>query len=474
MRTVPLWVFCLMMMACGHTQPDILAATPSAGQSEPRKFNEPGSELAFAVKKTSWAPATIGPASAATLAQALNDKQSLMILLGKQFQGPSDEDRVFQMVKAAAPETKIVARNSAILDEILLERGEIPYRQTWEVGGQDVFGRPWLLPKDHPLQTDWLQKKTELKGAEAILLMDYVTPDERKLREMRAQTRGGCDELHAEITRSISISESWFSVFVDQVNDALASEFTRQMKTALPFWKNELAQSRSQVAPGTHDARCFAAYDKFLSRYDDCLSDNCSLSPMLHAEAGGVIGMELSGAVVIPHDCPVGVGRNYVDELMEIGRRISREIMAEIPQRWAGEFSKLGMLTKLEERLTDLCAPAHRRYAPADLATAQEKVNAFLEHVVSGSFQGSWESAEGKARVPGVGSVLLFGRAKSKGGEWAVWDAQLSDIFKPLNRCRDSQRRAVQVGLVDVATSEVYFSAIVFEEQLFCEGLPPN
>jgi len=32
----------------------------------------------------------------------------------------------------------------------------------------------------------------------------------------------------------------------------------------------------------------------------------------------------------------------------------------------------------------------------------------------------------------------------------------------------------VQVVLVDVGTSEVYFSAIVFEEQLFCENMPPQ
>ncbi|MBN2715570.1 MAG: hypothetical protein JXX14_06920 [Deltaproteobacteria bacterium] len=470
-----IFALCVVCVGCSHSQPHVLAATPAPGESPPLKFDEPVGGVSFSVAKTEWAPAVIGPGGAAMLTEALQNKNTLMVLSGAEFQEPVWQDRVFQMVKAASPDTRIVARNSAVLDEILLERGEIPYRQTLEVGGQDVLGRPFLLPKDHPLQTDWLTRKKLLKGAEAILLIDFVNPDDRKLREMRAQVRGGCESLAAELKRGVAHSESWFSAFVAQVNDALSSEFTRQMKTALPFWHDELVQGIAAVSDTQgQDARCYGAYQKFLKQYDDCMDGDCKKAPMLHVTGGGVIGMELSGAAVIPHDCPVGMGRNYEAELVSIGERVSREVMNDIPQSWAGEFSKLNMLAQLEGELENLCAPAHRRYAEKDLAAARESVDKFIEQVVTARFQGKWEIAEGAERVPGVGAVRIFGRASTTGGESQVWMSTLQNLFKPLNRCRDSRRRPVEAVLVDVGTSEVYFSTIVFEEQLFCEDLPPN
>ena len=469
-----LYVLCFLLVSCGHAQPSILAATPDPGQSPPRKFKEPTGELSFSVQPTEWAPATIGPDGAAMLTDALKNIKSIMVLTGSQMSDPVFEDRVYQMVKAASPETKIVARNHAVLDEIMLERGEIPYRQTWEVGGQDVLGRPWLLPKDHPLKTDWLEKKKLLKGAEAILIINFVKVDDQKLREMRSQVHGGCDGLLGELKRGVAHSGAWFSSLLEQVNDALATEFSRQMQTMLPFWQDELQQGMSLADPGSQDARCYGAYQKFLNRYDDCLKGRCEGAPALHVEGGGVIGMELSSAAAIPHDCPTGMGRNYVDELVTVGERVSRDVMKDIPAGWAGEFSKVDILSRLDNELADLCAPAYRRYAASDLDVARKAVETFLQQVVTTRFQGSWEPAEGTERIAGVGAVRVFGKAKPKTGEDKVWTAQLRDIFKPLNRCRDSKRRPVQIALVDVGTSEVYFSAVVFEEQLFCEDLPPQ
>ncbi|MBN2341693.1 MAG: hypothetical protein JXR45_09395 [Deltaproteobacteria bacterium] len=465
-----------LVAACSGTRPNpsVLASTPKAADSQTQKFEEPGEDLNFSMKQTDWSPAVIGGDGAAMLTEALQKKTSLMILTGPRLQDEILEDSIFQMVKAASPETQIVARNRGVLDELLLERGEIPYRETWEVGGQDVLGRPYLIPQKHPLKTDWLSKKKALKGAEAILVMDFVTPDERKLREMRNQVRGGCSDLLLELERGKGQAATYFDAIVQQVNEALAAEFSRQMEAALPFWKKELADGLAMVEPSSQDARCYKAYQKFLSNYDDCLGDSCARAPALYVEGGGVLGMEMSDAVIVPNNCPEGMGRNYVDELTAIGERVTKNIMAEIPSSWAGEFSKVKMLSSLGESLEELCAPAHRRYSADDLELAKQAVNAFIEQAVSQKQDGEFSAADGMERIAGVGGVAVFGRAKPKGEQMNLMIKQLQGIFAPLNKCRDSKRRPVQVVLVDVGTSEVYFSAIVFEEQLFCENLPPQ
>lgn len=460
------------LSSCGSPQPSIMASTPQPTESARQKFEEPTAQLNFDIAKTDWSPAVIGPAGARMLSEALNQKKSLMVITGSHMQDTVLEDKIFQMVKASAPQTKIVARNSGVLDEILIERGEIPYRKTWEVGGQDILGRPYMVPKDHPLKTDWLSKKKALKGAEAILLLDFVSPDDQKLRQMRGQVQGGCGSLLSEMERGAAQATSYFDAIVGEVNAALASEFSRQMQSALPFWKKELAQAVTTVAATSQEARCYNAYQKYLSTYDDCLSEACALAPALHVEGAGVLGMEMSGAAVIPNGCPEGMGRNYVNELAAIGERVTKQIMADIPETWAGEFAKIRMLERLTAELEDMCSPAHRRFSPDDLETAQTAVNKFIEQVVSEKQLGKFVSAEGKERISGVGSVRVFGRAEQSGGHTSVLVKQLRGIFSPLNKCRDSKRRPVQVVLVDVGSSEVYFSAIVFEEQLFCEALP--
>ena len=465
---------CVFCAACGTASPNILAETPRPEESTQRKFDEPADELTFSIQSTDWRPATIGSDGALMLGEALKKRKSIMVLTGSNMNSPTFEDAIFQLIRTASPETRIVARNSAVLDEILMERGEIPFRQTWEVGGQDVFGRPWMVPEDHPLSTDWLKKKKELKGAEAMLLIDFVKPDSRKLRQMREQVRGGCDALHAELNRGIGHSESYFRNIVTQVNDVLGSEFSREMQTALPFWKTELTQATASMVPGSPDARCFSAYSKYLKNYDDCLRGTCALSPRLHISGAGVIGMDMADAAVIPHDCPTGMGRNYLSELKGIGERVVGSVMADIPEGWAGEFSKVNMLERLDSELSRLCAPAHRRFTQDDLAVAHRAVDDFLENVVTTRISGKWSPAEGIERIAGVGAVTILGRARPQTTETAVMIERLHQIFKPLNKCIDSKRRPVQVVLVDVGTSEVYFSAIVFEEQLFCENMPPQ
>ena len=70
-------------------------------------------------------------------------------------------------------------------DRLLEERGEIPYRVTMEPAGTDVLGRPYYLPKEHPLNTEWLERKSALKGADALLTVRRIDVGATTLRQTR-------------------------------------------------------------------------------------------------------------------------------------------------------------------------------------------------------------------------------------------------------------------------------------------------
>lgn len=464
----------VLCVACSSSKPSILASTPQPTQTEQETFGEPTAKLEFSVQDVDWSPVIIGPDSTTMLVEALKSKASIMVISGTRMQSPSDEHRIFQMVKAASPQTQIVARNKGILDEILLEKGEVPYRQTLEVGGQDFLGRPYLIPKNHPLKTDWLSKKKELKGAQAILIIDYVRPDDQKLRQMRAQHKGGCQALFSEIAKAIDDSGVFFDSLITEVNQALAEEFSLQLKAALPFWQNELSEGLAAVDATSSEARCYKAYQKYVDTYQRCIDGDCLLAPAMHTQGGGVIGMEMSSAVAIPSGCVVNMGRDYVSELAALGKRASSRILQDIPNSWAGAFSKLKVLEKFEHRIEEVCAPAHRRYSADDLTQAKLAVSAFLQKASTAQILGKWTEAEGKQRIAGVGSITVFGRTKQDSSKFTSMFQELSGALKPLSRCRDSKRRPLQVVLVDVGSSEVFFSTILFEEQLFCEEMSPQ
>jgi len=459
--------------ACGAPQPGILASTPSTAVGDGQgAIDPPPSALTVQLEPVPWSPVTIGGSGAATLAQALSKQSAIMVLTGERMTDEEWDDRIFQMVKAAAPDTKIVARNRGVLDDILMERGEIPFRQTWEVGGADVFGRPFMVPKDHPLKTDWLSKETVLKGAGAILLVDIIQPDSRKMNELRSARQGDCSGLLAALDAAVSGSAEHFSPLKEQLNKVLAEEFSRQMKEALPFWNEEIDDALA-ARPAGQEARCLSAYDGLLQSYEPCLSGPCAVGPAVFPIPAGVIGMEMSQTVTVPHDCPVGMGRDYVRELEAIGRRVVDSLLKQIPAKWAEDLARVDAVNDLRATMADICAPAHRRYTQESLDKARADVLAFIEQVPQTKVDGEWVSASGRERVPGTGSVVVLAKAVAGSGNLDMALQSVADGIRAMERCRDSRRRPMQVVLIDVGTSEVYFSAIVFEEQLFCEDMAP-
>ncbi len=464
----------LVLGSCAGSKPSsVLVSTPTAKISgDTQNIDPPASRLSLSISETEWSPVVIGGSTGKMLTEALKQKDSVMILTGGKMTDDEWGDKIFHMVKAASPSTQIVARNRGVLDKILLEHGDIPYRRTWVAGGTDVFGRPYMLPEDHPLKTDWLSKKNVLKGAKAILMIDIINPESQKLKALRNQRRGNCDSLLQEIDNTSTDASQFFIPLQKKLNSLLAKEFARQLQQALPFWQKEIAQSKA-VATSSSDIRCYNAYTKALKKYQPCIDNKCENAPKIYP-SGGIIAMDMTPVSAIPDICPPDMGRDYIKELEEAGKRSAAAFLESIPDQWTNDIIRLKSLEDLKNIISNFCAPSYRRYSQNDLDSAKLQLKNYTANISNTIIDSSWKQASGQARIAGTGSVFILAKAVSTSDNLKIKLKNLQKKLSAMDRCKDSKRRPVQVVLVDVKTSEVYFSGIDFEEQIICEDLPPG
>jgi hypothetical protein len=463
-----------LVTACGGG-PTVLATTPIPGESsEAVEVPPPDGRFELEVPAGAWTPVMIGGDQGAMLAQALTDRKAVMMVLGGSLGDAAFEEQVFRMIKAAAPETSVVARARATLDALLEERGEIPYRVTIEPAGTDVFGRPYYLPKEHPLQTEWLARKKALKGAEGLLTVRRIRVEDQRLRELRERRRGSCDELIGALEAGSNGAGAFFEPYTRAVDEALDEAFERHLGRALPFWRDELAAARARVAPGGEDARCLDGYDEFLERYAPCIDGGCALGPRLVLPAGGLIAMDNTPIAALPDRCPTSGMRDYGDEMKQLAGRAVGEVLPHLGGAWAGELIRFGALSRIIDGVSELCAPRHRRFSGQDLETARGDLAAFLERLAGLEAEGEWIAAGGIERAPGVGPMAVRARVQARGEDPIAGAAELVERLRRLERCDQGGERLLQAALVDVGSSEVVFMGVFFEEQLICEGLPPG
>jgi hypothetical protein len=384
------------------------------------------------------------------------------------------EDKIFNMVKAASPKTAILGRKRGVLHKLLMERGEIPFRRTWEAAGMDLFGHPYYIPKDHPLQTEWLTKKKALKGADTMLIMDIVKVDDQKLRQMRREKRGGCDNIISQINQQKTKAEEHFLPLVTSAGKALAKEFGRHLKVALPFWQSEIKQQLSEEPVTTEKQRCLNAYADMLKKYEPCINAACSLAPALYVEKGGIIGMDMTTALTIPGQCPANGGRNYVEELKQLGSKTTSRVLPAISDTWSPDLLKMKALSLLKNTMDEICTPAHRRFSTAQLQKGHKLVSDFIKEISELNNKSQWKSATGQEKITGHGGIEILAKTSDATNPLTTMAASLKNELNNMGKCRDSRRRPIQISLINVGTSEVYFSAIDFEEQFICENLAPG
>lgn len=453
----------------------VLVSTPKpAGEPSVIAVPSPGDQVVVKPLDAEWTPVMIGGDKGGELSRAIADRESVMMILGKGLEGAAWEDKAFQMVKAASSGTKVVARGRAKLDTLLQERGEIPYRVSMQPAGTDVLGRPYYLPREHPLNTDWLSRKRALKGAEAVLTVRRVRVDDRKLRSLREERRGSCEPLFEAFSDTLRPAGTVIDQFAREVDDRLEKSFSRHLGEALPFWKKEVASLAAVEDPGTRIFGCLEAYGEFLGKYDGCVEKTCGASPRFVPTGGGAIAMDDAPFSMLPDRCVELVGRDYAEEMEALAARSVEDVIGAIRGEWSSNLLKYAAVRRLAGEMEKACSPRHRRFSAADLDRARVAVGAFGGDLARGGYEGEWSPADGQERVPGLGPVRVLARHRATGGDPVAEAARVARDVRGIDRCDEGGEDLLQVSMIDVGTSEVVFMGIFFEEQLFCDELAPG
>ncbi len=465
----------LLLTNCGGGS-TILATTPTPDEaSSTTRIAPPNGKLPIPDLSFEWTPAMIGGKQGEMLAAAIADRDAVMMVLGRGLSGAQWEDRIFQMIKAASEKTSVVARKRGTLDKLLLERGEIPYRRTLEATGVDVLGRPYYLPKDHMLNTEWLSRKKALKGADALMTVRGLRVDDRKLKELRKRRRGGCGKLETILDGASNEATTFFEPYTSWANEELHGAFSRHLAKAVPFWRREISSASNRVDPGGQEASCLAAYRDYLDEFAPCLENSCAACPKLGlATDGVVIGMDMTQRNLVPDRCPSGLMRDYVGEMSDLASRAVEEVLPGLGGDWTTELLRYNALKRIEGGMKDFCAPSHRRISKSDLTSAREQLRVLASDLSEDTPSGEWISASGRDRITGIGPVEILARVRAKGVDPEEDAARFVARLRDFNRCTQGDERLLQVALVDVGSSEVVFMGIFFEEQLVCEDMPPG
>ena len=433
----------------------------------------PTNSLRIDVPETDWTPVTYRNPMAGELVAALERYDTLAIVLPKKGNPAELENRVFQMLKSAAPDTEVVAHGTASLTSLLDDQENISYRGAMVSGSAAENDTAVPLPPGHPLVKDWLSKKKQLKGAKGVLVIRPLAVSDDRIKALRKDTSGSCEAMETALRVDVDEANTFFADYTDKASSSLLREFRRQLEPALPFWRSELEKMAALSELGSPEDKCRVAYTELLDEVENCMDGVCSVAPKLYTTAGGVVGMPDPG-LTIPPVCPTPGMRDFASELNTVADRAVTEVLPALGTRWAGELARMEGLVRMENAIRERCVPAHRRISAAMHQAAKAAVRKYLETLNEKDITAGWESMGGKIHVPGKGPVNVFARVKVSAGDPSVDAVDVRQLLRDMVRCDGSNDRVFQATVVDVVSRKVTFMGLFFEEQLLCEAFRPE
>lgn len=418
-----------------------------------------------------WMPMSYGADRGEALVESLSDLKSIALILPRKGNPAELEERVFQMVKRASPDTKIVARRRSDLSFSVEEKGILPQRLSYVPESSN--GASYSLPKEHPLSKVCLAQKKSLQRADGVLIVRPVSVSDTVRKALVAEKLGDCSNIDHVLRSGIEKASAQAKEFEAKASDTLGKEFSRHLESALPFWKDELSKISAIAEAGSDSERCHDVYTSLLSKFEPCIKKSCAVGPRLVVKNGGIIGMpDIIGS--IPDACPASGMRDYAAELIDIADRAVVEVLPAFDAAWATEFARLGGLVRGAAHIQETCLPRHRRVHSADQEAAEEMAVTYFEGLKDTELSAVWESVGGMEHVSGIGPVKVFARPKTTTGNPGGDAALFKNALKKVDRCGQQDGRVFQVSVIKPSSAELKYMGLFFEENLLCEGMLPQ
>lgn len=468
---------CAVHVGCGPRQAPRSAA-PVAAVATSRPVGGPPAPvggLPFPSLAVPWTPPMLTAGDPGALAAALGRGEDLTLALGPRLAGVGWEQRAVGLVAALSPATRVGARRSAGLLEVVEPSPDLkrPRRSL----GPD--GRP-RYAANLKLHSGWP------KGQ--VLAIDDAEVEAGAWESLPAVSVGSCEPAMQALAVGQERSLAQLGPFLDHADGLLATMYRAELRAFVPGFLTELADyatARPREAFTDEEKwaqhQCGRAYREQVERHAKCQvgGARCPEAPRLVLVGGARIAAVDAGATAGEH-CPALVGRDYSAELRRLGQSAAEAASAALSPEWTMLADRLGTLTEVHATLEDLCTPRRRRFAEADLVEARQRLadlGAALGSEVLEVQAGRWQIGDEPLYVPGLGPTRELARfvvdpAAIDSGIVAGARA-LREFVLARSLCRPVESAAPLALVLAEPGPGVLFFSFFYEEELFCGALPP-
>lgn len=431
-----------------------------------------------------WSPPVISAGDVGALADALGKHDRVELRLGPRLAGASLRSRARRVFTSLSPHTRMAdGAGESRLGSLI--PGDLPLERSG--GGADT-ARPRY--DAHAVVVDVSRWSSPRKDAAAkiVLALDDAAVDADAWRRQPASAVGTCEPALALLGSGQEQSLAVLEPFLDHADAILWTLYRAELERRLPELRQQLAgfsDARAREEFDDADAwrthECGAAYLDYVDQYRVCLgeAEACPYAPRVFLVEGARIGAaEPEG--YIEGDCAARVGTDYVAQMRGVSRVAARSVGEMLDAKWSGLADRVAALSEVAAAMEDVCAPRRRRFSEATTREAQQRLIAIGEQFRSPEpvrDGARWLLDDGEFHVPGLGEIRQLSRfdpgPSSASREVAQRARALREFVLRSSMCGGSGGLPLAAVLVDLDGASVDFLGYFYEEELFCDELPP-
>jgi hypothetical protein len=434
-----------------------------------------------------WAPPVISAGDVGALADALGKHAHVELRLGPRLDDAALRSRASRVFTELSPKTRVDPGEGESRLRSLIP-GQLPVARVASENDEDV-GRPRYVADGVEVDVArWTPAQAQARS-EAVLALDDAGVDADAWRRQPASAVGSCEPVLALLGAGQEQSLAVLEPFLDHADAMLWTLYRGELQRRLPELRAELSafsQAKTRADFADEDAwetyTCGAAYLDYVEQYAVCLADGeaCPYAPRVFLVDEARIGAA-EPAGYIEGDCAARVGTDYVAQMRNVTRNATRSVGEMLDARWSSLADRVAALTEVAAAMDDVCTPRRRRFSPTATEEARARLAAIGErfHAPDPVRDGArWQLDDGDFRVPGMGAIQQLARFDPGPS------AASRSVAQSARGLREFVLRSSMCGgggaglplaavLVDLEGKSVDFLGYFYEEELFCDQLPP-
>ncbi len=468
---------CCVALTCSAKRPPS-AATPVASTAVafPPGPPPPSRGLGFLSLAVPWTPPTLTAGDPGALADALSRHRGLTVALGPQLSGPAWQQRSVTLVAALSPNTTVQGQRVASIRDVVADNNAL------------ARPKPTPGPQARPhYPAPALASTAVAELDDVVFLLDEAPLELDAWNALPAVSIGSCAPAMTALAQGQELALAQLEPFLDHADALLLRAYRAELAAFVPGLVDELAgysePRRSEEFANSDEWATYAcghAYHQVVKRHASCLTGACPVAPRL-VLVGGAHVVVADDAREISDQCPALVGRDHILALRRVGQAAAEAAGAAMATDWTVLADRFGLVSEVHAVLEDVCTPRRRRLAAADVTEARSRLARIGVALASDDRQAagiSWQIGDAPLAVPGMAPMRSLAQvavaSTSTNATILAETRALREFVLSRSRCDSGHNPRPLVALVAGPSVATPFVGYFYEEELFCDNLPPH